>query len=135
MQEFERDQPLVVIHADHRVIATPGGKPEQGVGTVRAARVNALSPRRLRGGKDALSLFIAEQTTLPGVRIEGKDREAYKDVIPDLYTMMDGLIGEVQEKIGDDPDTDVRDFVTLLRSGKHVVTTVGYMYPGCTARP
>ena len=30
---------------------------------------------------------------------------------------------------GDDPDADLRNFVTLLAAGKHVVTTVGYMYP------
>lgn len=36
---------------------------------------------------------------------EGKDREKHKDAIPDLYSKMDGLLGEVQKKIGDDPDT------------------------------
>jgi hypothetical protein len=30
---------------------------------------------------------------------------------------------------GDDPDADVRNFCRLLEAGKHVVTTVGYMYP------
>lgn len=30
---------------------------------------------------------------------------------------------------GDDPGRDVDDFCRLLASGKHVVTTVGYMYP------
>ncbi|MGA9279478.1 dihydrodipicolinate reductase [Ilumatobacter sp.] len=30
---------------------------------------------------------------------------------------------------GDDPDADLDNFCTLLASGKHVVTTVGYMYP------
>jgi hypothetical protein len=30
---------------------------------------------------------------------------------------------------GDDPDADVNTFCRLLSSGKHVVTTVGYMYP------
>jgi predicted AlkP superfamily phosphohydrolase/phosphomutase len=35
----------------------------------------------------------------------GKDTVRYKDVIPDLYTRMDGLVAEVQAKLGDDPDT------------------------------
>ena len=30
---------------------------------------------------------------------------------------------------GDDPGADLANFVRLLESGKHVVTTVGYMYP------
>ncbi len=30
---------------------------------------------------------------------------------------------------GDDPDADLDDFCRLLASGKHVITTVGYMYP------
>jgi hypothetical protein len=30
---------------------------------------------------------------------------------------------------GDDPNADLDHFVRLLASGKHVVTTVGYMYP------
>jgi hypothetical protein len=30
---------------------------------------------------------------------------------------------------GSDPDADVTNFCRLLASGKHVVTTVGYMYP------
>lgn len=35
----------------------------------------------------------------------GKDTEKYKDVIPDLYAKMDDFLAEVQERIGDDPDT------------------------------
>ena len=30
---------------------------------------------------------------------------------------------------GDDPDADLDHFCRLLASGKHVITTVGYMYP------
>ena len=30
---------------------------------------------------------------------------------------------------GDNPDADMADFCRLLASGKHVITTVGYMYP------
>ena len=30
---------------------------------------------------------------------------------------------------GDDPGADLRNFEAMLRAGKHVVTTVGYMYP------
>jgi predicted AlkP superfamily phosphohydrolase/phosphomutase len=36
---------------------------------------------------------------------EGKDTEIHKNAIPDLYSKMDELLGEVQEKIADDPDT------------------------------
>ncbi len=36
---------------------------------------------------------------------EGKDTEIHKNVIPELYGKMDDFIAEVQEKIGDDPDT------------------------------
>ena len=33
---------------------------------------------------------------------EGKDREAYKDTIPEVYAHMDGLLGRVREKLDDD---------------------------------
>jgi len=36
---------------------------------------------------------------------EGKDTVKYKDTIADTYAKMDELLGEVQEKIGDDPET------------------------------
>jgi predicted AlkP superfamily phosphohydrolase/phosphomutase len=36
---------------------------------------------------------------------EGKEVERYLDVIPSTYARMDELVGEVQRKIGDDPDT------------------------------
>lgn len=36
---------------------------------------------------------------------EGKDTEIYKDVIPELYGKMDVFLGELREKLGDDPDT------------------------------
>lgn len=32
-------------------------------------------------------------------------------------------------QVADDPDKDTKDICTLLRSGKNVVTTVGYVYP------
>ncbi|MFT7670196.1 MAG: putative AlkP superfamily phosphohydrolase/phosphomutase [Planctomycetota bacterium] len=35
----------------------------------------------------------------------GKDTEEHKNVIPDLYSKMDDFLVEIQEKIGDDPDT------------------------------
>lgn len=35
----------------------------------------------------------------------GKDTEEFKHVIPELYGKADELIGEVMEKVGDDPDT------------------------------
>ncbi|MFT7484458.1 MAG: putative AlkP superfamily phosphohydrolase/phosphomutase [Candidatus Paceibacteria bacterium] len=35
----------------------------------------------------------------------GKDTETHKDVIPELYGKMDDFLAEIQEKIGDDPDT------------------------------
>jgi len=36
---------------------------------------------------------------------EGKDVEAHKNVIPDLYAKMDAFLPEIQKKVGDDPDT------------------------------
>ena len=36
---------------------------------------------------------------------EGKDTEKHKDVIPELYAKMDEFLVEIQEKVGDDPDT------------------------------
>ena len=36
---------------------------------------------------------------------EGKDTEIHKDVIPEMYGKMDEFIGEVEAKMGDDPDS------------------------------
>jgi predicted AlkP superfamily phosphohydrolase/phosphomutase len=38
-------------------------------------------------------------------RSSPEEREKYKDVIADTYQKMDGLVGEVREKLGDDKDT------------------------------
>ena len=36
---------------------------------------------------------------------QGKEVEPYKRVIPETYQKMDALVGELREKLGDDPDT------------------------------
>ncbi len=41
----------------------------------------------------------------PANRAIGVDVDKYKDVIPSTYARMDELIGELRQKIGDDPDT------------------------------
>ena len=35
----------------------------------------------------------------------GKDTVEYKDVIPEVYARIDAFVAEVQQKVGDDPDT------------------------------
>ncbi|MCA9000290.1 MAG: alkaline phosphatase family protein [Planctomycetes bacterium] len=37
--------------------------------------------------------------------LQGQDPARYQDVIPNMYAKMDGFLAEVQEKLGDDPDT------------------------------
>jgi len=36
---------------------------------------------------------------------DGKEVEKYKNVLPDMYAKMDDFLGEVRERIGDDPET------------------------------
>jgi hypothetical protein len=78
MQELERDQPLVVVHADDSIVAALGGKPEKGVSTVRTTGIDPFVPSCLDGRDNELCLFIAEQTAFSGMRVEGKDRQAWR---------------------------------------------------------
>lgn len=74
-----------------------------------------------KSGRDAGDIIGLDPT---GV-IATDDREAILNLEADvvIHTPLPSLV------YGDNPDTDVDDFVALLESGKDVITTVGYMYP------
>ena len=73
---LERDQGLVVIHAQRGVIARARGGVEQAVGRRRAGDRDALGLQCRDRGRDDLGLLAAERAALPGVRIEPGHRQA-----------------------------------------------------------
>ena len=75
-QRLDRDQRLVVIHAERDVVARARPLVEQRVGRQRAERIDALglqlSDRRRHDGV----VLLAERAFFAGMRIEPGDREA-----------------------------------------------------------
>lgn len=74
-----------------------------------------------KAGRDAGQLAGGDAIGVAATNDLGEILAMDADVV--IHTPLPSLI------YGDDLDADVRNFVALLESGKHVVTTVGYMYP------
>ena len=66
-----------MVHADHRVVLSLRGKPEEGVSTVRTTGKNAFGAGGLDRRRDMLSFFITEQTTFSGVGIKCQHGQAW----------------------------------------------------------
>src|SRR6266571_3298040 len=75
VQHLERDQPLIVVHGDHTVIATLLGKMEQGVGRQRSNGIDPFLPGSLNSRCDYLFLLGAELPPFPAVRVERQYRQ------------------------------------------------------------
>ena len=73
---LDRDQRLVVIHADRAVIGLARGVVEHGVRRQRAASLDALGAQGFDGRRDDVDLFGAERAVFAGMRIEAGDDEA-----------------------------------------------------------
>ena len=73
MQQLERDQPLIVVHADDRIVIPARGEVKEGVGAVRAAGGDPLRLAPVDGRCDQPRFLIAEEPPFAGVRIEGED--------------------------------------------------------------
>ena len=73
---LDRDQRLVVIHADRAVIGLARGGVEQGVRRQRAANRDALGAQGFDGRRDDVEIFGAERAVLAGMRVEAGDDEA-----------------------------------------------------------
>ena len=76
IERLQRDQRLVVVHAQRHVVAGARVRGEQRVGGVRAGRVDPLGAQRGDGGGDDARFLVAEPAVLAGVRIERGDRDA-----------------------------------------------------------
>ena len=76
MQQLQGNQPLVVVHADHRVAGPLNREVEQGVRAVRSARGDSLLLGRADRRRDQALFLVAEQALLAGVGIERQDRQA-----------------------------------------------------------
>src|SRR3546814_502226 len=70
MQRLERDQRLVVIHAERDVISTPYALMEHGIGGKRAGDVDAFRPKLFHCGNDDVDFLHAQCSILTGMRIE-----------------------------------------------------------------
>src|SRR3546814_7158815 len=60
MQRLERDQRLVVIHAERDVISTPYALMEHGIGGKRAGDVDAFRPKLFHCGNDDVDFLNAK---------------------------------------------------------------------------
>ena len=74
-ERLDRDQRLVVIHAERDVVGLARGLVEHGVGGKRAARVDAVGDQPLDRGPHDQAVLLAERAVLAGMRIEPGDRE------------------------------------------------------------
>ena len=75
IDRLDRDQRLVVIHAQRRVVAAPRRGVEHRVGGERPARVDAGGAQRGDRRRDDVDVLAAERAGLAGMRVEPGDRD------------------------------------------------------------
>ena len=68
-QRLDRDQRLIVIHADRAVVGPARGFMEHGVGGKRASDVDALGAQRCDGRSDDCLILGSERAVLAGMGI------------------------------------------------------------------
>ena len=72
---LDRDQRLVVIHADGAVVGLAGRCVEHGIRRQGAPGVDAFRAQRLNGGCDDVDVFAAERAVFAGMRVEARYRK------------------------------------------------------------
>src|SRR6476659_4463061 len=80
MKRLDRDQRLVMVHAQSRVVIGTGTQVEHGIRRVRATDAPALCRKSRDCRLDDVEFLAAELTALAGVRVEtrnGKPRIRY----------------------------------------------------------
>ena len=75
IERLDRDQRLVVVHAQRRVIAAPRGGVKHRIGRERAARLDAFAAQRGDGRRDDLDILASERAAFAGMRVEPGDRD------------------------------------------------------------
>lgn len=77
IEQFERDEPLIVIHGDHCVELAACGIAEDGIGHAGAGEDGGSGfIEALDGGGDDADFFVAKGTVFPGVGVESGDGDA-----------------------------------------------------------
>ena len=74
--KFQRDQTLVVIHAEYRIEFAFNGTVKDGVGRVGAGTVEAHPTCLLDGWRDDLGVLGAEEVVFAGMGVQARDRQA-----------------------------------------------------------
>ena len=78
-EQLQRDQSLVMVHAEHSVKLPIGRTPENRIGTERtgkgAVRIRGVEQRH--GGFDKTLLFVAQISLLAGMWIEARNSDAW----------------------------------------------------------
>jgi hypothetical protein len=75
VDQLDRDQALIVVHRDHRVVAAVDRVAERRVGDERAEQ-RGRRARLLERGRDDVGVLVAEQAVLAGVRVQADDADA-----------------------------------------------------------
>ena len=75
-QRLDRDQRLIVIHADRAIIGLARGVVEHGVRRQRSPDLDAVAAQDFDGGRHDGRLLGAERAVLAGVGIEAGYRKA-----------------------------------------------------------
>ncbi len=76
IERLQRDQRLIVIHAQRRIVALALARGEQGVGGMGAGDVDALGAQHGDCGGDDPRFLVADPALLAGMGIERGDGEA-----------------------------------------------------------
>ena len=83
-RHFQRDESLVVVHRDHRVVQTGCEAREKRVCGKRALEEHPLLPERGGHGDDHPQFLVADVSLLAGVGIERKERDAGERILQSL---------------------------------------------------
>jgi hypothetical protein len=75
VHRLDRDQRLVVIHAEDRIVGGARRGMEQRVGGRGPPRIDAVALQHLDRRRDHAAFLVAHRALLAGVGIEGRHRE------------------------------------------------------------
>ena len=79
IKRFQRDQCLIVVHAQRHIIAIAGVRGEQAIGAVRAGDRDSLGRQRSHRRCDDRGVFAAHSPVFTGMRIECGDGNTGRD--------------------------------------------------------
>src|SRR5207245_9138957 len=77
MMQLERNQPLIMIHADHGVIVPARGLMKETIRRKRPVRLHTSFLRRFHRRRDNLFFFVPENAFFSAVGIQSSDRDPW----------------------------------------------------------